>query len=216
VLLIVPLIFANRTFVRMWLLVSILASLPLAAKYGTGAYHFLPFVPLIVFAATDRTESRDGQHGSVLAFIAAATVVAAFQLPQWISRADDLPAREITGELRGISSRHRGAIAMGYGGNYRLSFFRPLLVFDGHPYHLDGASLMDRHWSGSAFPRASIDLVRECRVGTWVIPVGGPPFVLPNAYPVGGDVIPLEFRRAFESRYRLVESGRWFDVWRCR
>jgi hypothetical protein len=105
---------------------------------------------------------------------------------------------------------------MGYSANYRPSFFRPELVFGGQPYWLDGASLMDWHWSGRPFPAAALAALRACAVEAWIIPAGAPPFVLPNAYPIPGDVFPDEFRRIFEERYRLETSGQWFDVYRCR
>ena len=47
-------------------------------------------------------------------------------------------------------------------------------------------------------------------------PGGGPPFVLPNAYPIAGDVFPDGFRKTFAEHYTLETSGQWFDVWRCR
>ena len=40
-----------------------------------------------------------------------------------------LPSRQIVAELRQIEAAHAGAVAMGYSANYRLSFFRPELVF---------------------------------------------------------------------------------------
>jgi len=198
---------------RLLLIVSVFASLPLAAKHGTGFYHFLPFIPLVAFAAAGRVETaRINSPGMLLA----CAVLAACQLPHWVAATTELPAREIARELREMEARDGSTTAMGYSRNYRVSFFRPLLVFDGNPYALDGASLMDWHWSGAAFPAAAVNAVRECEVAVWAIPSGAPPFELPNAYPRAGDVIPEELRQAFRDRYELVQSGRWFDVWRCR
>jgi len=194
-----------------WLLVAMIcASVPLATKHGTGVYHFLPFVPLILFAATGRGEvpSRLG------AFLGAGVILAMLQIWPWIVVSAALPAREIAGELRRIEQSSSGTVAMGYSRNYRLSFFRPVLVFDGQPNLLDGASAMDAAWSGRPFPRALIDAMRSCSVANWVIPSGGSPFDLPNAYGER-EVFPAEFRQAFHERYQLRESGRWFDVWTC-
>jgi hypothetical protein len=198
---------------RLLLIVSVFVSLPLAVKHGTGFYHFLPFIPLVAFAAAGSVETtRIISPGMLLA----CGVLAACQLPHWVAATTELPAREIARELREIEGVHGATTAMGYSRNYRVSFFRPLLVFDGNPYALDGASLMDWHWSGAAFPAAAVDAIRECEVAVWAIPTGAPPFELPNAYPRAGDVIPEEFRQAFRDRYQLVQSGRWFDVWQCR
>jgi hypothetical protein len=199
---------------RALVIASMLVSLPLAAKYGTGTYHFLPFVPSIFFASGAR--ARKAPALLARAMLASFVVVAALQVPPWVTATTSLPARLIISELRQIERDHRGTMAMGYSPNYRLSFFRPVLVFAGQPYALDGASLMDWHWSGRPFPAAAIAALRACAVDAWIIPVGAPPFVLPNAYPISGDVFPDEFRRAFEDTYTLERSGQWFDVWRCR
>jgi hypothetical protein len=219
--LVVPIVLGTRaapherhtTLARIVLVVSILISVPLAAKHGTGFYHFLPFVPAIVFSAAG---IRGPLPSWMFAWLVSLLVLAAVQVPQSWSAATGLPAREIVAELRAIDAKHEGVVAMGYSPNYRLSFFRPVLVFDGNPYLLDGASLMDWHWSRRPFPAAVIDALRNCVVAVWVIPKGSPPFELPNAYPIEGQVLPDRFRQAFRERYTIVESGQWFDVWRCK
>ena len=105
---------------------------------------------------------------------------------------------------------------MGYSANYRPTNYRPLLVFDGQPYVLDGASAMDWHWRKRPFPPAMTSAMRSCSVQAWVIPAGAVPFRLPSAYPASGDVFPDELRRAFEESYVRESSGEYFDVWRCR
>ena len=192
------------------LLVMIFVSVPLATKHGTGAYHFLPFVPLILFAAgsAERIASR------IPAFLATGIIVAAFQISHWIAISLAMPGGAILSELRRMEQSSRGPVAMGYSANYRLSFFRPQLVFDGHPNVIDGASAMDAAWSGRPFPPALVDAMRSCAITNWVIPSGGEPFELPNAYGEG-EVFPAEFRQAFHERYSLRESGRWFNLWTC-
>jgi hypothetical protein len=195
-----------------WLLVlMIFVSVPLAAKHGTGAYHFLPFVPLVLFAAGGK---RDSVPARMPALLAASLVLGAFQLSQWMVVTTGLPGSQILSELQRIELTSRGTIAMGYSRNYRLTFFRPQLVFDGHPNVLDGASAMDAAWSRRPFPRRMIDGMKSCDIDTWVIPAGGAPFELPNAYG-SAEVFPEEFRAAFLARYQRRESGRWFDVWSC-
>jgi hypothetical protein len=193
------------------LLLTIFASVPLATKHGTGVYHFLPFVPLILFAAAGRGDVLPSRLG---AFLLAGLVLGAFQISQWIAVSTALPAREILGELRRIEQSSTGTAAMGFTTNYRLSFFRPQLVFDGHPNVLDGASAMDAAWSGRPVPGALVDLMRSCTIANWVFPAGGRAFELPNAYGEA-EVFPAEFRQAFRERYDLRASGQWFDVWTC-
>lgn len=196
-----------------WLLaMAVLASSPLAAKHGTGPYHFLPFVPLVLWttaAATDRGSAR------MRAFLAASLVLGALQLPYWVRSVTELPAAEILSELRRIERATAGSIAMGYSENYRLSFFRPELVFRGHPNVIDGASAMDAAWSGRPLPEALIASLSACDVDHWLIPAGGSPFELPNAYGDAQPVFSEVFRQVFFAQYRRRASGEWFDVWRC-
>jgi hypothetical protein len=192
---------------RRWLIVAIFASVPLALKHGTGYYHYLPFVPLVVFAA----------HGAAIRapLLLTWVLLAGCQFPHWFSTSTALPAREILAELRAIEEETEGTIGMGYSPNYRLSFFRAQLVFDGQPYAIDGASVMDAAWSGRPFPPAVIDSVRSCAFQVWLIPAASPPFELPNAYAPTEQVFPEELRQVFRDRYQIVDSRKWFDVWRC-
>ena len=201
---------------RVVVIAAMAVSIPLAVKHGTGVYHFLPFVPSIMFAACAARQQGPPTLALAPAMLATFVLIAALQVTPWLTATTSLPARQIVAELKAIEAAQTGAVAMGYSANYRLSFFRPELVFDGQPYALDGASMMDWRWSGRPFPAAALNALRECAVAAWVIPVGGPPFVLPNAYPIAGDVFPDSFRQAFAERYALETSGQWFDVWRCR
>ena len=205
---------SDMALFRALLVACMCVSLPLAAKHGTGLYHFLPFVPAIIFASSG--SRRPGPRVVVPALLASFVFLAALNLQTWVTTTTSLPPRALITELKKIEASHAGAVAMGYSANYRPSFFRPELVFGGQPYWLDGASLMDWHWSGRPFPAAALAALRACAVEAWIIPAGAPPFVLPNAYPIPGDVFPDEFRRIFEERYRLETSGQWFDVYRCR
>lgn len=205
---------SDVAMLRVLVIAAMVISLPLAVKHGTGVYHFLPFVPFILFAAC--AERQQGPMTLAPAMLATFVLIAALQLPPWVLATGTLPARQIVAELRQLEAAHAGTVAMGYSANYRLSFFRPELVFAGQPHALDGASLMDWHWSGRPFPAPTLAALRACAVDAWIIPAGGPPFVLPNAYPISGNVFPDDFRKTFAERYSLETSGEWFDVWRCR
>jgi hypothetical protein len=200
------------TLFRGTLVASLLVSLPLAIKHGTGHYHFLPFVPSVVYAG----RLVKWQMIRPAAMMATCVMLAAASLSAWVPSVTTLPGRQIVEELRNLERAQTGTVAMGYSARYRLSFFRPVLVFDGNPYVLDSASVMDWHWRGRPFPAATIDGLRRCDVQAWVLPAGAPPFRLPNAYPVGGDIFPEEFRQAFEENYVRDAGGQWFDVWHCR
>jgi hypothetical protein len=196
-----------------WLLVgAVFLSLPLAIKHGTGHYHFLPFVPSLVFAG--RFQSWRFIRPAPLA--AACLTVAIVPLPSWLPSLLSVPGARIVEELTVLQRANPGTVGIGYSANYRLSYFRSVPVFAGSPYAIDGASAMDWAWRGRPFPRAVTDAMRRCAMRTWLVPAGSPPFQLPSAYPSGGDVFPDDVTRAFEESYVRAARGEWFDVWRCR
>ena len=199
---------------RVLVVAAMVISLPLAVKHGTGVYHFLPFVPSIMFAAC--AERSQGRTTIAPAMLATFVLIAALQVPPGCTR----PRRSLHGRL----SRSCGSMKPLTPAPWRWATARTIacrsfvrsLVFAGQPYALDGASLMDWHWSGRPFPPPALDALRACAVDAWIIPAGGPPFVLPNAYPISGSVLPDGFRTTFAERHTLETSGEWFDVWRCR
>ena len=168
--------------------------------------------PLIVFGA----DFKRWQALGPAAVYTACALIAAASISTWLPAVSALPSRRIIEELRTIERSNAGSLAMGYSANYRPTNYRPLLVFDGQPYVLDGASAMDWHWRKRPFPPAMTSAMRSCSVQAWVIPAGAVPFRLPSAYPASGDVFPDELRRAFEESYVRESSGEYFDVWRCR
>jgi hypothetical protein len=203
---------AETSIFRGLLIASVVLSLPLAIKHGTGHYHFLPFVPSVVFAG----RFRSWRFIRPAALVAACLTVAIVPLPSWLPSLLSVPGARIVEELTSLQRENPGTVGVGYSANYKLSYFRPVPVFSGNPYAIDGASAMDWDWRGRPFPRAVTDAMRRCATRTWLIPAGSPPFQLPSAYPSGGDVFPGDLRRAFEESYVLAARGEWFEVWRCR
>jgi hypothetical protein len=194
---------------RIATIAGIAATIPFATKHGAGIHHFIPFLPVIVFTAPRR--------GRLMRALAVATVaVAAVQQIYWIGTVARFRWREPTAELRRFESLYGDSIAVGYSPSYRLSFFRPLLVFDGHPYELDAPALMSHELAGEPFPRAAIEAMASCRTKVWLIPRGGDPFDLRSAYAGAEQLFPSEFLDAFHRSFRRVESGSYFDVWQCQ
>lgn len=193
---------------RVATIAGIAATIPFAMKHGAGIHHFIPFIPAVAFTAPRR--------GRLIGALAVLTVaVAAAQQAYWIGTVMRFPPREPIAELRRFESLYGNSIAIGYSPAYRLSFFRPLLVFDGHPYELDAPALMSHELAGEPFPRASTEAMASCSTNVWLIPRGGDPFDLRSAYSGGASVFPPEFIAAFQRSFHRVESGRYFDVWQC-
>ena len=194
---------------RIATIAGVAVTIPFATKQGAGIHHFIPFIPLIAYMAPRRGRL-------VVALAAFIVAVAAVQQTYWIGTVVRFPANEPIAELRRFESQYGDSIAVGYSPAYRLSFLRPLLVFDGHPYELDAPALMSHELAGEPFPRAATDAMASCSTKVWLIPRGGDPFHLSSAYAGGEPVFPPGFVAAFHRSFRLAESGRYFQVWQCR
>lgn len=205
---------------RWTLLLAALAMVPLSAKYGAGPYHLLPFVPVALFLAApsaDEAALRAGRLAPArLAFIAGLVAIAVVQQAYWIAGVGSRPLGAIDAELQYLLKANGRSTAVGYSSNYQGAMLRPLAVFGGSPYVLDAPALMDRQFSGVDFPAGALRIVESCTINTWLMPSGGEPFALPNAYDARRQVFPPEFVETFRANYRLVERRAFFDVWRCK
>jgi hypothetical protein len=193
----------------------------LAAKRGTGAHHFLPFIPTLAYLESSKIGEGVGswfglQRRLTVALVLATAIGAVLEQMEWtpvVARAAD---PKVVAELQEMERRYNGPLAVGYSPAYRLSFLRPLPVFAGQPYQLDAVAIMDMKASGDSMPPAVLSSVQTCRMNVWLIPSGGEPFDLASAYDSRVPVFGRDFIDAFERNYRLIEHGRYFDVWVCR
>ncbi len=193
------------------------ATLVLAAKRGTGAHHFLAFVPTLVFLdgrMLKGSRSQASSHGLV-ALALTAFVIAVLQQTYWIGAVARAEEPDAIQELQSLTRTVAGPVAVGYGSNYRLSYLRPIPVFAGQPYQLDAVALMDTQVSGAPMPEAVLASVRACRMRAWLIPAGGKPFALASAYDPRVQVFGEAFIDAFRERYVLTRKGRYYDTWTC-
>ena len=95
---------------RRYVLVALVLSLALAIKYGTGNYHFLPFVPLIVFGA----DFKRWQALGPAAVFTACVLIAAAAISTWLPALTALPSHRMIEELRTIERSNAGSLAMGW------------------------------------------------------------------------------------------------------
>jgi hypothetical protein len=194
------------------LLISILAVGPVAAKVGAGPVHFLPLIPALVLAvARSSTRQRQSLVVACEMFIGALVILqSAYWIPLVARSSNDLIA-----EARALTTERRAAVAFGYTGDYRSSFVRATLAFEGGPVAFDPAALMDRQMAGVPVPQDMVDHFRQCRIPYWILPKGGTPFALPNAYDPSRNVFPVQLTGVFQQTYRIIDSGLHFDVWGC-
>jgi hypothetical protein len=124
---------------------------------------------------------------------------------------------DVAADLRQIMDDHPGAaIGIGHGqlDHKLLAWYRPLLVFEGHPYLLDESTVTDLQAAGRELPPATLRALQDCVVDIWLIPRGDRPFEVSTAlgFP---QMFSLEFREMFQARHDQRESSRYYDLWFC-
>ena len=213
-----------------------------SSKIGAGSHHFMPFYPTIAYACADVyskirnaaiAASVDPRPTIAPLLWCWLTIAVATQLGIRLSPTvktllqSRSEASAVVSDVEGVMRSHPGKkIEMGYGGwnaEYKLTYFRPALVFAGNPFTIDVVALGDMQLSGViAIPPSTLAYVQQCKTQIWLIPKGDEPFSMINVYslmdphlfperPVFSD----EFRRLFFQQYRKQPSSQYFDIWEC-
>lgn len=193
---------------------------------GAGRHHLLPWLPSVALAAAElaavagKPSRRPGASwiaaGAVLAQGVALFSLALRHGAEELQARQRLPGSAIVAELREIMRAHPGrAIEMGYGFDYALSFFRPVLVFEQGSYLLDGAALMDMQPFGLATPPATFQRLRDCDPPLWLFPKGEAPLGLMHVAPPYEPIFSPQFKAEFNRWYRRSESYHFYDLWVC-
>jgi hypothetical protein len=193
-----------------------------SAKPGGGAFHLLPFVPLLgyaMLAVPDGMWSGSAAMRLAGAFVISAATIAVPRQFIFIQTVVDRHLESAIADVRGFAGeKPTKRIAVGYAGTSHLSHARTELVFRTGDYLIDAPAVQEHGLSGLGIPAATIRAIDGCRVDYWLIPRALEPFAVPSAYqPIGpADVFPEEFRAAFKRRYARVGHTALFDVWECR
>ena len=152
-------------------------------------------------------------------------VLAALNLAGFISTMEKLSAigRPIEQDMYHIRKRFSDyTMQMGYGmsncnqialQDYFPAWFRPLLIFAGHPCYIDSGSLMDYEKAGRKITDRQIDVLRNGSVDIWLFPRGVRPFVMQNWYKPHNDIFNDEYRHVFREKYEFLESTSCYDLW---
>ena len=196
-----------------------------ASKPGAGAYHLLPFLPAILFAAAPAfgawavANDRQVRLG-LRSFAITCAIVAALQLSNLVWATTRTPASRLAADVEAYLDAHPGArVEMGYAAeDESFSYVRPVIVFRQRRYLFDAPAIQEYQLSGLALPEASVRALERCDVDAWLIAKNGAPFSLRNRYPSTAHVplFPDVVRLTFDRAYVRSASTEYFDVWTCR
>lgn len=211
------------------LLAGIVAVSVIALKPGAGRWHIMPFVPTVHYALLQFSK-RHGLTGNFKApetyMNKAALLILSFLFIAFITASDRMfvTSRQVVNtddsvfvkEIEKIATQYAGRkIVMGYGDGtgYRSTFYRVLLVFEGHPAFIDAGAEMDYRLAGLREPRAAIENLQDCTYEIIIIPGGNEPFSMKSFY--GGSLFTETFRNAFLENYEIADKTAHFDIHAC-
>jgi hypothetical protein len=223
----------NRIYINS-IIVSVIAIVIIGSKPGSQENNLLPLIPSLTYffiialaMVKELTKERSTSENTAkylyliaastsLAWLASALLIAIPNEAGFISKLISSP--QAINDINTVVKSYPGkTIGMGYSKSYELSFYRPFLVFLGHPYLLDAASIMEMQQSRSEpIPPATLAALRSCQTKIWLIPKGEPPFQLSSYYPPSKQLFNDEFKTVFLDKYERREQTNYYDLWFCK
>jgi hypothetical protein len=203
-------------------IVCLVAVIYPASKTGAGAHYFFPFLAVFVDQIFRHAHRVKKYQGRVMAGIGVlAAVILILSVPVQKRFYQSLHWREIgaiQAEIRLIMAKYPDrTIEMGVGedvANYYRTFYKSLLVLEGHPYTLDAAPVMETSMMKIPLTGDTLAMIRGCNTDLWLIPKDERPFNMDSYY--GNPMFDEDFLGAFRGSYAKAESFEFFDVWGCR
>jgi hypothetical protein len=224
----------NKMAVFLIMLAFIFMLIP-ASKVGSGAHHYMPFLPIVFLVVTylhrdglvihfNHSKSTLLVYACLISWTVCLFVFAGFKLRdmKWRLQSNSHFLGVLASEIQEVLDKYGGThvVCMGQaggpqgGGQYEFTYLRPLLVFKGMPIGLDPAVLMDRKKAGGTIPPA--DAIGKS-LGTmpvmWMIPKGEEPFTLRTWYPPGDDLYGEQFRQDFSSLWGVSSQIPHFNLY---
>ena len=230
----------NRGFV-VTLVVSVGGVAVSASKIGAGPHHFMPFYPIFGYLCADiyhhtqdlpmpgRVSPGWGWQPLLWSWLVIAVAmndgIAAGPAALTLLTGKSL-AVSVCADLESVMKDYPNkTIEMGYGGwnpKYKLTYYRPALVFAGNPYTIDAMALGDMQLAGVPIPPGTLQYLQACKTQIWLIPKGDQPFAMVNVYSLMDPHLFPErmvfsdgFRQIFLERYQKRASSEYFDIWEC-
>ncbi|MEE8393665.1 MAG: hypothetical protein V3R66_04915 [Rhodospirillales bacterium] len=204
------------------LAVSTTIALYPASIIGTGPYHLLPLIAVTIDSMLRFTGGYDDmprlQKGI---FVLIPVIFLTVSLPvqrRLMRNMERIAAENAAGEIHKIIKEHEDeTVQMGYGETfegYRLSFYKPILIFAGQPGTVDAQEAMEFQSIGYDFTGRFTAQLERCETRHWLIPKGETPFMMQSYYQsvslFGGAA------EVFQEKYTKAETLDHFDLWSCR
>jgi hypothetical protein len=195
-----------------------------ASKPGAGAYHLLPFVPIVAYAAATvlghdaRLAAPRWTIAAALALLLTASASAAWRQAAWVRTMTTRDTLHQMDDLQAFVRTHPGRTQMAYGRDEPATVERPVLVFAGGTYLIDQPAVREHQLNGVEIPEATVNAIRSCAADYFLVPQGDAPWSGVNVYPAvaGRPLYPDAMRAAFSEAYVLAGKTAYFDVWQCR
>ena len=197
---------------------AVLVLLIYPATYpGAGSYHLLPLVPVLADAFCRLRPQSPLVRGATLPTLIVGLWMTHLSLHAIAEkRSWDLVAAEALALAQESPTR---PVQIGYGENQSYEFAqlsRTLLALNDNPALIDAQMLMELQQIGIDGSTRWLPYLSECGVKRWLMPKGEKPFAMTDYYYDGdGPLFDPEFSQALVDHYRLVSTGRYFDVWDC-
>jgi hypothetical protein len=219
--------FSHRFLFCFTLVAGIVVNAVISSTRGALENNMLPFVPLLLYLATDLLGMKVARSQlikvvsitAVMAFVASSCLAVYSTEVNFVRRMNEAPGHRAIADLDRFMATHPGrTIGMGYGAvSYQLSSYRSQLVFAGNPYLLDSASLMEMQASGlNNTPEKTLNALRTCQTQIWLIPRDNPPFQVYSYYPPLQKLFSDRFRKIFAESYEKRETTEFYDAWFCK
>ncbi|GEM_PF-634064 len=200
---------------------SLVAIIFPASKVGGGIHYFFPFLAIFIdqiFRHAGRVKKHREKVLAGMGLAAALILILGVPVQKRFYRA--LHWQEIGAiqtEIRMIMAKYPDlAIEMGVGeniANYYRTFYKSLLVLEGHPYTLDAAPVMETSKMKIPLTDDTLAMIRGCNTDIWLVPKGERPFAMDSYY--GNPMFDEDFLGAFQGSYAKAETFDFFDVWAC-
>ena len=199
----------------------------LSGKPGSESYHLIPFLASLshsyawLYSDSVQNEAYVGARWWALPCtltVALYTLLGGQGLNLVNSfrsvRRSEAAIHEIRDAERQFS---RENVEVGFGSDFedRVTWMRPLLVFDGQPLTIDRAALRDLQFGGIDIPDKTLNYFSECGSRVWLIPSASQPFLSTNTYYARKVLVAEPLHRSFVQNYHRVRAGTVFDVWYC-